>query len=168
MLSIVTYPNRILDTPAQDVSFPLDNETKNLINQMWSVVKEKGVGLAAPQVGVSKKICLIHLSEVERGRNKKDILMINPEVTFESRVQSLMVEGCLSFPGEYWKIWRSSNITVEYYNVHGKKQKLRAGGWLARVILHEVDHLNGKVFILKGGQKIDEKDLENESEAVVD
>lgn len=163
MLKILTYPNPVLDKQAQEVTFPLDGETKALITEMWETVKGKGVGLAAPQVGVSKQICIIHLNEEVRGKNQKDLdfVMINPKIIFESKVENLMVEGCLSFPNQFYEIWRPANIIVEYFNEKGKKKTLKAKEWTARVILHEVDHLNGQLFINKGGKKIEEKDLKS-------
>ena len=166
MLKIVTYPDPILEKTVSEITFPLDNETKQLIKDMWIAVKELGVGLAAPQVGVSKKICLIHLSQVEKGRSAKDLLMINPVITFESSLQNEMIEGCLSFPSQYWKIIRPANITVEYQDERGRSRKIKANNWLSRVIQHEVDHLNGQIFIKKGGVKIDEKELQNHDEII--
>jgi len=163
MLSIVTYPDPVLENEAEDVHFPLNAQTKQLIADMWEVVKGKGVGLAAPQVGVSKKICIIHLSEDpdlrKKFKKKADFVMINPKITFGSELESLMVEGCLSFPDEYYQIWRPANIMVEYYTEEGKKKTLRAKGWLSRIIQHEVDHLHGKIFIKMGGTKITDADL---------
>lgn len=161
-LDIITYPHPILDQQAAPVSFPLDQATKALIADMWTTVQDLGVGLAAPQVGVSKQICIIHLSEAEKDNKQlkqKDFVMINPVIIFSSELESLMIEGCLSFPQQYYEIWRPSNITVEYFDEHGKKHTLRAKEWLARVIEHEVDHLNGKVFIKMGGRKVEDKDL---------
>lgn len=161
MLKIVTYPDPILEKPADLVTFPLDNETKSLIKDMKQTVKDKGVGLAAPQVGVSKQICIIHLIEeiLHKGEKPRDIVMINPKITFFSQLESLMVEGCLSFPDQYYEIWRPSNITVEYYDENGKKIIYKAKDWPARIIQHEVDHLNGNIFINKGGKKIEEREI---------
>ena len=161
MLKILTYPHPILDAQAQPVKFPLDNETKTLIKDMWATVKDQGVGLAAPQVGVSKQICIIHLTEEVRGKNKKDMdfVMINPKITFYSQMETLMVEGCLSFPDQFYEIWRPSNITVEYQDEKGKKHVVKGKEWLSRVVQHEVDHLAGKLFINKGGKKINDEDL---------
>jgi peptide deformylase len=167
MLPIITYPNPILENPAKEVSFPLDNETKILIKNMWATVKGIGVGLAAPQVGVSKQICIIHLSEVEKGKRAKDIVMINPKIVFFSEVENEMVEGCLSFPDEFWKIWRPANIVVEFQDEKGKKHSIRATDWLSRVIQHEIDHLNGDIFIQKGGVKLKADEL-NHNDDIVD
>ena len=165
MLSIFTYPHSVLDAVAQEVTFPLSQADQKLIADMWATVKDQGVGLAAPQVGVSKQICIIHLADSEKGTQAKDIVMINPQLLFESETENLMVEGCLSFPGEYYKIWRPANIVVAYQDERGRTRKLRAGEWLSRVIQHEVDHLNGRIFTTLGGEKIEESELE---EPVVD
>jgi peptide deformylase len=157
--TIVTYPNPILERKAEEVTFPLDQETQELIQDMWNTVKGKGVGLAAPQVGVSKKICIINADEAELEEKFENVTLINPVITFESDIQHLMVEGCLSFPEQYYEIWRPANIIVEYYNEDGKKKKLRAGNWMSRIIQHEVSHLNGDLFINMEGRKLDEKDL---------
>jgi peptide deformylase len=156
---IITYPNTILDQKAEAVSFPLDQQTKQLIDDMWETVKGKGIGLAAPQVGVSKQICIINMAEAEVDEKATNVTLINPVISFESQVQHLMVEGCLSFPGEYYEIWRPANITVDYYDIKGRKHKLRAKNWLSRIIQHEVSHLNGQLFINLGGRKLDEKEL---------
>ena len=159
MKSIVIYPNKVLDKQAAKVEFPLDEATILEISQMWEVVKADGVGLAAPQIGVSKKICIIHLAEVEKGKQAKDILLINPKIVFESQVETLMIEGCLSFPEQFYEIWRPSNVHVEYQDENGNKKLLKAKDLIARVAQHEVDHLNGKLFINKGGRKIPASEL---------
>jgi peptide deformylase len=158
---IITYPNPILEQVALPVDFPLSVQDKQLIADLWTTVAGEGVGLAAPQVGVSKQMCIIHLSDGSIGKKlkQKDILLINPQITFYSEVENLMIEGCLSFPGEYYEIWRPANIHVEYQDEQGKKQKLKASKWLARVIQHEIDHLQGKVYTKMGGKKIKEEDL---------
>jgi peptide deformylase len=175
-MKIVTYPNPILETKSDQVQIPLSQEDVKLISSMWKTVKDDGIGLAAPQVGVNKQICIIHLDpEIADKKDKKlDFVMINPEITFYSQATNNMLEGCLSFPGEYWKIERPANIIVKYLTIANfkdilanpetkpilKTEILKAKNWMARVIQHEVDHLNGKVFIKMGGVKINEKDLE--------
>jgi peptide deformylase len=162
MLPILTFPHPILAKVADEVVFPLSIEDRNLINDMWETVRGQGVGLAAPQVGVSKQLIIIHLSDAETGNESQDVVMINPRISFYSQTESLMVEGCLSYPDEYFKIWRPTNIVVEYMTEHGRKKTLRAGNWLSRVIQHEVDHLNGISFTTLGGEKIDKSELDNE------
>jgi peptide deformylase len=162
-LEIITYPNPILEQVAEEITFPLDSETKKLIQRMWVTVEDIGVGLAAPQVGVSKQLCIIHLSQSDLSPKlkQKDFVVINPKITFYSQVEASMVEGCLSFPEQYYDIWRPANILVEYFDELGKKHKLQASGWLARVLQHEIDHLAGKLFINMGGKKLEEKDIKD-------
>ncbi len=169
ILKIITYPNVILDSQALPVKFPLSPDDKTLISDMWETVDSKGVGLAAPQVSVSKKICIICLDSEMIPKNQKiknNFVMINPEITFSSQVNSNIIEGCLSFPEQYYKINRPSNIIVKFQNEKGKWEFVKAGGWLSRVIQHEVDHLNGKLFINIGGQKIETNDIKNRKEIV--
>ena len=176
-MKIITYPNPILEKPSDEVSIPLLKEDVELIVKMWETVVDKGIGLAAPQVGVNKKICIIHLDpELASNKDKKlDFVMINPKILFYSQLKNQMIEGCLSFPDEYWEIQRPSNIIVEYQTITNfleliqnpeikpilKTQKLKAKDWMARVIQHEVDHLNGKIFIKLNGKKLTKKDLKN-------
>ena len=99
---------------------------------------------------------------------------MNPKITFFSQLESLMVEGCLSFPGEYWEIWRPANVTTEFMTMVNfvdwikdskvepiyKKQTLKAKEWVARILQHEVDHLNGQLFTKMGGRKMHKSELE--------
>ncbi len=163
MKNIVIYPNPILDKKAEKVTFPLNEETKQDIKDMWEVVKADGVGLAAPQIGVSKQICIIHLSEVEKGKNAQDILLINPKIVFFSQLEALMIEGCLSFPEQFYEIWRPANVHVEYYNELGQKKLLKAKDLISRVAQHEVDHLQGNLFIHKGGRKVEESEFTDDT-----
>ncbi len=173
MLKIITYPNPILTNPNEQVSFPLSPEIKSLIDQMWQTVKGLGIGLAAPQVGANLRLCIIHLAKEhkdaeKKSKNKKivyskndqDFVMINPEIIFLSQTQVLMTEGCLSFPDEYYDIWRSQGIRVRYQDERGKKHEKTVSGLLARVILHEVDHLNGNLFINLGGKKLKSESID--------
>jgi peptide deformylase len=169
ILEIITYPHPTLDLHAQTVNFPLSPEDKALISDMWQTVEDKGVGLAAPQVNVSKKICIICLDPemMPKGHKiKNNFVMINPEITFFSQVQSNIIEGCLSFPEQYYKIIRPTNIIVKYFNEKGKPEIIKASGWLSRVIQHEVDHLNGKLFINMGGEKLERENIKNKREIV--
>jgi peptide deformylase len=162
-MSLVLYPNPILEQISQEVSFPLSKETENIISKMWESVKSKGVGIASPQIGHSLSMFIVNMSEdVDEAKNYKnpDFILINPKITFYSESKSRMIEGCLSFPGQYGYVIRSSNIVVEYQDEKGKKQVLKAKKWLSRIIQHEYDHLEGKLFIKHPSFKpLDEKDL---------
>lgn len=172
---ILTYPDPVLLRSSEPVVFPLTQTDKELIADMWATVNGKGVGLAAPQIGHNKQILIIKLSEDfsardlrKMGLNKKaDFLMINPAITWYSELESLMVEGCLSFPEQYYEIWRPANVKIEFYDEAGKKQTMVGKDWFSRVVQHELDHLQGKVFIDKGGRKIKDE-VELETRRVVD
>jgi peptide deformylase len=160
---IVTYPYPTLLQEAQDVVFPLSNEDKTLLRNMWDTVAGIGVGLAAPQLGVSRKICIISLSKnmIPKGfKIRNNFSIINPIIVEYSKRTCNMVEGCLSFPNQWWQINRPTDIILEYSDEKGKRQRMKATGWMSRVIQHEVDHLHGKVFINAGGKKIEEHELD--------
>jgi peptide deformylase len=158
VLKIYSYPTEILKSKAKKVDFPLPQEIKTLIRDMWETVEDKGVGLAAPQVNESLQVCIICLDPEMLPKNQKiknNFVIINPEIIFYSQVECKIVEGCLSFPEQYYEIQRPQNIILNYQDEKGKPQQIKASGWLSRVIQHEVDHLNGELFINKGGRKIE-------------
>jgi len=109
-----------------------------------TIKNANGLGLAAPQVGVSKRIFILDLSSIELTESIR--VFINPEIIREEG-EILMEEGCLSFPGIYQKIVRSENVEISATDLNGEKFTLKASGMLARAILHEYDHLEGKLFI---------------------
>jgi peptide deformylase len=159
---IVTYPYPTLLEEAQDVVFPLSNDDKTLLKNMWDTVAGIGVGLAAPQLGVSRKICIISLSKdmIPKGSKiRNNFAIINPMIVEYSQRTCTMTEGCLSFPNQWWQINRPTDIVLEYSDEKGKRQRIKASGWMSRVIQHEVDHLYGRVFINAGGTKIEENEL---------
>jgi peptide deformylase len=162
--SIVIYPDPILLNGTQEVTFPLSDHSKEVIANLWELVKGKGVGLAAPQIGENLRMCIITLSEnPEEAKKAKvaDFIMINPKITFYSDVKSRMIEGCLSFPDQWYYVIRPANIAVEYQDETGKKHILKAKNWISRIIQHEVDHLDGKIFIKHPtAKKIENEDLE--------
>ena len=162
-LPIITYPHPTLSKVAELVKFPLSAKDQDLIKNMWQTVDEIGVGLAAPQVDVSLQICIINMSKdmVKNKKQKLQFVIINPKIVRQTGSCS-MIEGCLSFPDEYFQIVRSSQVEVEYFDENGKKNKLKADGWLGRVLLHEIDHLGGKLFINEGGKKLKQEDIEGQ------
>jgi peptide deformylase len=183
-MKILTYPNPILTNKSSEVDLPLSKEDEKVVRKMFEIVKGIGVGLAAPQIGINKRYFIVHLSEDESltklKKNSPDFVVINPKILFQSEVESQMIEGCLSFPEEYWKIWRSSNVQVEFTTISNqndfidgkdpkyKKEKFMAKDWLARIFLHEYDHLDGKLFIKRGGIKIKKEDLDDENSEIID
>lgn len=105
--------------------------------------KHKGIGLAAPQVGVSKRIIVVGLPKKHDDENFPITLMINPVILSKSPETDIDEEGCLSLPGLTGKVQRSTSVEVEWYDNKGKKMKKNIVGYGARVIQHEVDHLDG-------------------------
>lgn len=123
----------------------IDEKIIELVNDMIETMhKYNGVGLAAPQVGILKRIAVIDLYEEGDG----PVVLINPYIIKEEGKQTVD-EGCLSFPNQFAKIVRPKKVTVEALDINGKKIKIQAEGLFAQAISHEVDHLNGEVFIDK-------------------
>lgn len=135
---------KVGDEVLREVSKPvekIDKDIKNLIKNMNSTMMAgDGVGIAAPQVNVSKRIILV------RPGNKTYVL-INPNITFRSKDLVADYEGCLSVPGKSIKIERSKKIIVEYTDIDNERYEMEAEDLFARVIQHENDHLDGKLII---------------------
>jgi peptide deformylase len=122
-----------------------DEELLTFLNDMVeTMIVEGGVGLAAPQVGVSRQIAVIN---PEPENEKTLIKMINPRIVATSDETEILEEGCLSIPGIRADVIRSKGLEVLYQDEGGKEHRLEAEGLLARIIQHEVDHLNGVLFI---------------------
>lgn len=140
-MKIVTYPNSILETKTQKIKDPLDKSVQDLIGKMIKTMRESnGVGLAAPQVGKSIRLCVIELEN-------KQYILINPKITSVSKTIQVSEEGCLSFPGKIIpEVERAQKVTVRYLNEKGERCKIKCSGFLARVLQHEIDHLDGILF----------------------
>jgi len=104
-----------------------------------------GIGLAAVQIGVLKRLIVIDISKEKEKKNP--LFLINPEIIFKSKNTSVYEEGCLSLPGYFAEIERPAECKIKYIGYDGKKKEMTASGLLATCIQHEVDHLNGKLFI---------------------
>lgn len=142
-LSLVTYPDPFLRRAAQEVSGP-DDTLGTLIGDMFAALKENdGVGLAAPQVGVSRRIIVISLGEKEFSR----LALVNPTVEYVSPCTEVDEEGCLSIPGVRADVPRPVEAVVRGMTKSGRMIEITARDLLARVLLHEIDHLNGVLFI---------------------
>ena len=140
----VLYGDPVLREKAKPVE-KIDRNIKNLVADMIATLKHaNGLGLAAPQVGESFRIFIIDISALELTESVR--VFINPEI-LETSGEVLMEEGCLSFPGIYQKVTRSERALVRATDLEGKQFTLNASGMLARAILHEFDHLEGKLFI---------------------
>ncbi len=158
-----TYPDPFLRRKAEDVA-EINDDTLELIKKMFVVMEEDGgIGLAAPQVGVSKRIICISLEQ----KGFERLALINPVITQVSDRTETMEEGCLSIPGINAEVARPEDAIVRGTTKSGKQVEITAHGLLARVLQHEIDHLNGVLFIdrLKNREK---KRIERDLEALAE
>lgn len=153
---IIGPNNPILRRKAKAVSNPADPALQTLIDDMIETMRDApGVGLAAPQVAVSQRLAVIEYAEPlpdDAPPAPKLYVIINPEITAHSAEMVNGAEGCLSIPGYYGDVLRHHSITVKALNRKGKPVKIKVHGWLARIFQHEIDHLDGVLFIDKASQ----------------
>ena len=142
-LDIVLWPDPVLLTPTEPV-LEVDDELRLVVAGMRRVMFElRGVGLAAPQVGISKRLMLVCPS----GEPGAEEVVLNPEIVEKDTAVHDGEEGCLSFPGIYGLVPRSCRVVVRYRDLDWRARQLELRDFVARVFLHEFDHLEGKVFI---------------------
>lgn len=154
-LQLVTMPNDGLRKKMKPVA-KIDDQLQVLIDEMIETMREaQGVGLAAPQIGRNLRLAVIETlpeedeegNEIEGSRELH--VIINPEIVWHSRDVVTGIEGCLSIPGYLGEVERSEKIRVRALDRNGKKVKLRLSGWTARIFQHEIDHLDGVLYIDK-------------------
>ncbi|MGY3713970.1 peptide deformylase [Sutcliffiella cohnii] len=156
ILEIVKHPAEVLETQCEKVTV-FDKRLAKLLDSMYETMLEAdGVGLAAPQVNVRKQIAVVDIDD-HHGK----IELINPEIVEEDGEQ-IGPEGCLSFPGLFGEVARPNYVKVKAQNRRGKFFELQATGFLARAIVHEVDHLHGVLFTSKVTKYYEEDELEGE------
>ena len=144
-LKIIIAPDPRLLEVSKPVTV-INNKVKDLLKDMLEIMyKSNGIGLAAPQVGVLKRLVVMDCSE--KNTQKKPFKFINPEILNLSSEKSEFEEGCLSLPTQYAKVERPSNIEVKYEDENGKKFKKKFSGIEATCLQHEIDHLDGKLFV---------------------
>ena len=143
--SIVLYGEPVLEKHAVAVTEFDTPELRKLIEDMFeSMYAAKGVGLAAPQIGIAKRIAVIDLSVAEDPQQK--IVLINPEIIRKEEFQT-GEEGCLSLPGFREQVTRPNSVTVRAQNIQGEWFEMNGEELLARAFCHEIDHLNGRLYI---------------------
>ena len=148
-LPIITYPKRILKKKAKKV-LDIPDEVDELVAQMKETMKKAdGIGLAAPQINISKRIILVDHIQDKKEKHQKDsvLVFLNPNIVQKSKKQETDEEGCLSLPGLYIPIKRATEVELTAQTPDGKEVHLKAQGLAARILQHEVDHLNGKLII---------------------
>lgn len=140
------YGNDVLKKKAKKITEITDDDIK-LIHDMFDTMHHaNGIGLAANQVGELKQILVVDVSDLEAGKGIKPLVVINPEI-LEEEGESEYEEGCLSIPEIREKVWRPEKIRLRYNDVNMKVIETEADGILARVLQHEIDHLNGILFL---------------------
>lgn len=126
----------------------IDDKIKQLAQDMLDTMyKSDGIGLAACQVGMLKRMIVYDIRYIEEDGKKEGHVLINPKITSRSKDMVEVEEGCLSFPEVYKNVLRHEKITVEYTDLDGKKKKINAKDMEAIVLQHEIDHLDGIVFL---------------------
>ncbi|MCJ7496548.1 MAG: peptide deformylase [candidate division Zixibacteria bacterium] len=144
ILKLRKYGNPVLRRRAEEISV-IDEGIKKLAADMVETLKSiKGIGLAANQVGVAKRIFVIDRTHIDG--EEEPVIMLNPELV-ESSEEQVFEEGCLSAPGIYEDVTRARKVKVRGLNLSGDKVEIEGEGLLSRALLHEIDHLNGVLFI---------------------
>ena len=140
MLKIVKYPDPILKKKSEEIRHD-DKSLRSLIPQMIEAMKKnQGVGLAAPQIGISKKIIIVT-------EGKEGHAFLNPRIIKQSKEKARVEEGCLSLPGLFARVLRSKQVEVTAETLNGQKIKIKARDLTARIFQHEIDHIEGKLII---------------------
>jgi peptide deformylase len=145
---IVTLPQSILRHKARKVS-DFGPDLQSLVDDMIETMRQApGVGLAAPQVGEPSRLIVVEYGDEEDEEiPAKLYVMVNPEIARASKETLLGTEGCLSVPGIQGDVERMEAVTVKGLNRHGHPMTVKAKGWLARIFQHEIDHLDGILFV---------------------
>lgn len=139
-LKIRKYPDQILKKKCEEVK-EVNEEIKKLIFYMIDTMKKSdGVGISAPQVGISQRIIIVTTENGPKG-------FINPKIMEKSKITEVGQEGCLSLPGIFLNIKRAKEVKIEAVEDSGKKIYLKAQGLIARIFQHEIDHLDGVLFV---------------------
>jgi len=154
LLPLVIYPDPRLKKKSLPVEKVTDETQKFMDDMLETMYQEGGIGLAAVQVGVHKRILIM---DIERGskrygdepddKKSAPLFLVNPEITWASEELNSYEEGCLSLPQQYSEVWRPKEVKIRYLDYHGKQREEKWDGLLATCVQHEIDHLDGIVFI---------------------
>ena len=147
VLNLVYNGNELLREKSEEIK-NVDEDIKKIASDMLDTMyKFDGLGLAAVQIGLLKRMITYDVSYIEERAKKKPVVMINPKITWVSKTKVLVEEGCLSFPDVFKNVERYEKVKVEYIGLDGKKRIKSVKGMEAIVIQHETDHLDGVVFL---------------------
>lgn len=146
-LKVYEYPHPVLKQKAEKVA-KVDDKIRSFLDDMLETMYDAvGVGLAAPQVGVSKRIVVIDVAHPDEGEERNPIYLVNPEIIWHSDEESCQYEGCLSVPDQSAEVSRYKQVRVQYLDYNGKEAEIMAEGLLAIALQHEIDHLDGILYI---------------------
>lgn len=144
LLPILQPPHPALRTRASAVQ-RIDDELRRLVADMFETMyKAPGIGLAAPQVGVGRRVVVLDIAD---GEERRPLTLINPEILWRSPERSTAEEGCLSLPEQFAEVTRPAAVRLRYRDREFAEQELAAEGLLARCVQHEIDHLDGILFV---------------------
>ena len=147
LLPIITAPDQRLQSSALPVT-SVDVEIRRLMDDMLETMYgAPGIGLAAPQVGISKRVLVIDVNMNENGKPGDPLLVANPTLSWISENKKTTEEGCLSLPGQYAEVERPAQIRVKFIDQHNRDQEFEVDGLVAACLQHEMDHLDGRLFI---------------------
>lgn len=142
---LIILPDPLLRTVSKPVR-TVDADTRKLMDDMLETMYEApGIGLAAVQIGVPKRVVVIDISK--EGEEKQPLFLVNPKITWSSTEESDYEEGCLSIPEFFDMVTRPKEVTVTYLDRHGEAREMQCSGVLSTCVQHEIDHLNGVLFI---------------------
>ena len=147
LLPILEVPDPRLKAKAAPVA-EVDAELRKLADDMLETMyKAPGIGLAANQVGVMKRVCVVDVADRKAGEEPRPMVLVNPDIAWRSEDEETVEEGCLSLPNQYADVTRPRSVRVRYLDLEGTEQEVAAEGLLARCLQHEIDHLDGVLFI---------------------
>ncbi|MDC0449039.1 peptide deformylase [bacterium] len=170
VVPILTVPNPLLEQKCKKVE-KVDEETKQLVQNLLDTLRDakdpEGAGLAAPQVGVLKRVCIVRKflpnpdPNSTRPYTTQEQVLINPKIISADKETTLDYEGCLSIPNTYGKVLRAKKLKIKALDELGNKIRIKANDEYARIIQHEMDHLDGILFTTKlVGETLTEKELD--------
>ena len=145
--SIINVPDPVLKQIAAPVDAVDDAVRSQMDRMLQTMYDAPGIGLAANQVGILNRVLVMDLADKQQGEDGAPVFMANPKIIWESGEMSVMEEGCLSIPMQNADVERPAQVRVEYLDYHGKTAELEASGLLSHCVQHEIDHLNGVLFV---------------------
>jgi peptide deformylase len=147
VLTILEAPNPLLKLRAAPVTAGDAGLRKLADDMLETMYKAPGIGLAAPQVGVSKRLCVVDIADRKNGEEPQPLVLLNPAVVWTSTDEAVIEEGCLSLPGQFAEVSRPTAVRVRYQDLAGEEREIEGDGLLARCLQHEIDHLDGILFV---------------------